>query len=147
MSLKTIRRMAGRAFNAGIKRIKILDAKKASEALTTDDVRMLEKTGVIKVVHSTSVGRGKARARHLQKLLGRRRGPGRHKGTPNAVLNTKTRWLAQVRAQRKLLAHIKPTLAEGAYQRLYRMVKGGLFRNKKSLETYVNEHNFKVERK
>lgn len=147
MSLKTVKRIASRVFGAGATRIRFTDGKKAAEALTADDVRQLGKQGVIEVRAVKSVGRGKARLRGAKKRRGRRSGPGRHKGTPNAVLATKKKWIGQVRSQRRLLAHVKPTLAKGAYHRLYRMIKGGLFRNKRALDNYITEHNFKVEKK
>ena len=41
MSVKTVRRVAGDILKCGISRIKILDAKRAMEALTREDVKQL----------------------------------------------------------------------------------------------------------
>ncbi|MEK6924242.1 MAG: 50S ribosomal protein L19e [Candidatus Micrarchaeota archaeon] len=147
MSLEMVRRIASRVFKAGESRVRIIDAKKAAEALTADDVRNLAKQGVITVIPVKSVGRGKARKRQAQKLKGRRAGMGRRKGTPNAVLTRKKRWVRRVRGQRKLLAKLKHSLAPGAYQTLYRRIKGGLYRSKRQLELQVEENKPKVENK
>jgi ribosomal protein L19E len=66
MSLKTVRRLAARLLRAGESRIRIIDAKRASEALTGDDVRSLIAEGVIALEPPRGVRRvSRRRARTL----------------------------------------------------------------------------------
>ncbi len=137
MSLKTVKRLAARIVGCGEKRVKILDAKKAEPALTADDVRALIKEKAIVIVPARGVGRAKARARQELRKKGRRRKAGSIKGSHYALLPKKDRWLRVVRAQRKFLANIKSTLIEGSYRKLYRMVKGSAFPDKRRLLEYI----------
>lgn len=143
MSLQTVKRLASRIFGAGQSQVRIVDVEKSLNALTADDVRQLEKQGAIKILHKISVGRGKAKLRHAKKLLGRRTGAGRRKGTDNAKLLLKTRWVMKARSQRKLLASLHPSLVTGAYQQIYRMIKGGFFRDKAHLLSFVEERKLR----
>ena len=141
MGLKTIRRIAASIFKAGESRVKFRDSTRAKEALTRDDVRNLIKEGVVYSVQKKGVGRGKARFKQKRSHAGRRRGTGSAKGAKYSVISRKQRWMGKVRAQRKLLNQLKPSLGEGAYRKLYRMAKGNFFRNKKHLLSYVREKN------
>ena len=137
MSLQTVKRVASRLFKAGESRVRILDAKRASEALTADDVRTLIKEGVVTRTPSGAPGRGKARLRNKRRQEGRGRGPGSRRGTPSASFDKKKQWMRRVRALRKLLNKVKPQLKAGAYSRLYSMVKGGSVRDKKQLLEFL----------
>lgn len=139
MSLTTIRRLAADILACGESRIRILDSKKADEALTRDDVRELIKQGIILKLPTQGVGRGKARFKQARKEAGRRRGRGSKHGTPNAALTEKKRWMKQVRSQRELLHKLKPKLAENTYKKVYFMIKGNAFKDKKRLTTYLKE--------
>lgn len=140
MGLTTIRRLAASIANAGESRIKIIDPVKAKEALTRDDVRSLLKQGVIVVEQKKGVGRDKARFKHARLHAGRRRGVGSKKGSPFAGKSRKARWVEKVRSQRKLLKTVKGKLNEGAYRKLYLMVKGNLFKTKKQMLSYAREN-------
>ena len=147
MSLQTVKRLASRIFGTGQSQVRIVDVEKSLNALTADDVRGLEKAGAIKILSRISVGRGKAKIRHAKKLLGRGTGQGSRKGTGNAKLTLKRRWTARIRAQRKLLASMHPSLVQGAYQQVYRMIKGGFFRDKKQLLSFVEERKLRENKK
>src|SRR3989344_2573355 len=142
MCLGTIRRLAASIANAGQSRIKIIDAAKAKEALTRDDVRSLLKQGVIVIEQKKGVGRSKARFKHSRTHSGRRRGVGSSKGSAFAGKSRKARWVEKVRSQRKLLKSVKSGLAEGASRKLYSMVKGNLFKTKKQMLTYARENKY-----
>lgn len=139
MSLKTIRRLAADILKCGESRVRIIDAKKASEALTREDVKGLIDEGVVKEIPMTGVGRGKARLKHERKHSGRRRGEGSKKGGKFSSLSRKDRWMSKVRSQRKLLAVYKQIMDPGAYKKVYFMVKGNSFRDKKHLREYLAE--------
>jgi len=137
MSLQTIKRVAARVLKCGKSRIKIVDEEKAGEALTADDVRDLAKSGAIKVKPETGTGRAKARKKDAKKRKRRRRGVGSVKGSKG---DSKKQWMQRVRAQRALLAKLKPLLKEGEYAKLYRRVKGNNFKSKKALLAFVHEN-------
>ncbi|OIO24533.1 hypothetical protein AUJ14_06035 [Candidatus Micrarchaeota archaeon CG1_02_55_22] len=147
MSLKTIRKLASRVFNAGVSRVRIRDNAKVKDALSADDVRQLEKEGAIELLPVKGVGRGKARKRDTRKKLGRRMGAGRRKGTSKAVMTPKTKWISKIRAQRELLHKLRPRLVEGAYGTLYRRVKGNNFRDRKHLLTTIEENYLRTDSK
>ncbi|HII39138.1 TPA: 50S ribosomal protein L19e [Candidatus Micrarchaeota archaeon] len=147
MGLVTIKRLAAGLLKCGTSRIRILDAKKAEEALTREDARRLIKEGVVVKIPEQGVGRGKAKRKHVRKQLGRRRGVGSRKGTPNAVQSLKEKWMQKVRGQRRLLKSTKSRLDGGLYRKAYRMAKGSAFRTKKQLVTFLEETSSKGEAK
>ncbi len=137
MSLRTIKRIAARVLKCGKSRIKIVDEEKAGEALTSDDVRELARSGAIKVKAETGTGRAKARKKYVKKRKRRGIGKGSVKGSKGG---SKKRWMERVRAQRALLAGLKPLLKEGEYAKLYRRVKGNNFKSRKALLAFVHEN-------
>ncbi|HEV8289607.1 MAG TPA: 50S ribosomal protein L19e [Candidatus Norongarragalinales archaeon] len=140
MSLQTVRRIAADQLNCGESRVRILDTQKALEALTRDDVRALIQTGTVVKLAIRGVNRSKAELKEARKHEGRRRGKGSKKGTPNARLYRKDRWMSKVRAQRNLLQLLAPKLENGAYRRAYSMIKGGAFKDRKHLLTFLQEN-------
>jgi large subunit ribosomal protein L19e len=141
MGLKTVRRLAAAILKAGKSRVKFLDSSKAKEALTRDDVRSLISQGAITVEQKKGVGRAKASFKHSRLHAGRRRGTGSRKGAKFATVDRKSRWIAKVRGQRKLLKTLKGSgaLKEGSYRKIYLMVKGDFFRNKKHLISHLRD--------
>ncbi|MGB9577465.1 MAG: 50S ribosomal protein L19e [Candidatus Micrarchaeia archaeon] len=141
MSLYTVKRVAASILKCGESRVRIVDAKKAGEALTRDDVRQLIREGAVIELPKKGVGRGKARFKQARREAGRRRGRGSRKGTPNAAKNAKERWMRQVRSQRKLLRKLKNEIEASTYKKVYAMIKGNAFKNKKRLLAYLKENN------
>ncbi|MEM4389827.1 MAG: 50S ribosomal protein L19e [Candidatus Micrarchaeia archaeon] len=144
MSIQSVRRMASDILGVGTSRIRILPAevKKASEALTRDDVRALIKQGIIYVLPKVSPSRARAKALHIQRKKGRRRGLGKRKGLKYARVARKTIWMNKVRAQRALLKELAASnkLVKGA-RRIYHMIKGMAFKSRASLLAYLKENN------
>ncbi|MEM4255300.1 MAG: 50S ribosomal protein L19e [Candidatus Norongarragalinales archaeon] len=140
MGLKTVRRLVASIANAGESRVKIIDAARAKEALTRDDARSLIKEGAVVIEQKKGVGRNKARFKQSRVHSGRRRGPGSRKGASFAGKSRKERWVEKVRSQRKVLKSMKSGLAQGAYRKLYSMIKGNLFKTKKQLLSYAREN-------
>ncbi len=135
MSLKTIRRLAAEIAGVGESHIKIMDAKRAGEALTRDDVRSLFSEGAVVAEHRQGVGRGKARFKESRTQSGRRRGRGSAKGGLKS--REKHAWVLRVRGLRRALAQQKGRLAKSDYRAAYRKIKGGFFKNKRQLAEYV----------
>ncbi len=139
MSIKTVKRIAGRLLKSGISRVRIKDATLVKDALTSEDVRSLIKQGAVYALPVKGVGRGKAKLKASRSHSGRRRGPGSAKGTPQATITDKERWIKQVRSQRKLLSGFKSRIPSAEYRRVYMMVKGSAFRSRKQLLAYLTK--------
>jgi len=139
MSLKTIRRLAADVLKVGETHVKILDVKRAGDALTRDDVRTLIKESAIVATQKKGVGRAKASWKQGRKKLGRRVGLGSRKGSALAKVSRKKRWMVKVRSLRRVLSVLRNGLKKGAYRKVYLMVKGGQFRSKKQLREFVRE--------
>ncbi|MEW5955700.1 MAG: 50S ribosomal protein L19e [Candidatus Micrarchaeota archaeon] len=142
MGLATIKRLAADLMKCGESRVRILDAKKAEDALTREDVRKLIIERVVVKLPETGVGRGKARWKQSRKQAGRRRSRGSKKGSKYAGQSAKQRWMQKARAQRRLLRGLKQKISGAAYRKAYRMIKGSAFRTKKQLLGQVQEKSF-----
>lgn len=139
MELNQIKRLASAVFGCGVNRIRIIDSAKASQAMTKDDVRALIHQGAVvkKPVKGTS--RVRARKIAVQKKKGLRKGSGSRRGTRKTRTPKKQRWMKRVRAlRRKLLKH-KEKIGSANYRKVYNMIKGGYFRDKRHLELYMKE--------
>jgi large subunit ribosomal protein L19e len=141
MGLKTVKRLAANLLGVGESHVKILDAKRASEALTRDDVRGLLKEGVVFVEHKKGVGRGKARFKQDRKHAGRRRGVGSRKGSKRIE---KKIWMKRVRALRRVLKRFSDSMDSRAYRNAYKKIKGGYFKNKRHLVSFLKEKKILV---
>ncbi len=138
MSLKTVRRLASRLLGVGESHVKILDAKRAGEALTSDDVRSLISEGVIVGEQRVGVGRAKARFKQARLHSGRRRQHGSRKGGRKA--KKKKKWVSLTRGMRRALSALKPSLKKGYYRNAYLKIKGGYFKSKAQLLQYLREN-------
>lgn len=139
MELNQIKLLASKVLGVGINRIRIVNPSQALQAMTKDDVRLLLRKGYVKKLQAKGISRFRAKKITKQKRKGRRLGPGRRKGTFKSRTGKKTTWLVRVRSLRRELIRMKPNLSEGSYRILYNMVKGGFFRSKSHLRTYVQE--------
>jgi len=136
MGLSTVRRLAAAIMKVGESRVRIIDAKKAAEALTRDDVRELIRTGVVAAVAKKGVGRAKAIEKNARKRMGRRGGRGSRKGSKSLG---KALWMRKTRAQRGYLASIKKGMGTGGYRKVYRMIKGNAFKDLAALKAFLAE--------
>jgi len=139
MELNQVKRVASSVLKVGVRRIRIVDGEKATQAMTKEDVRALLKQGAIKCIPKKGVSRTRARKIAAQKKKGKRKGPGKRKGAMKARTPKKRVWIKAVRSQRKLLNELKPYLKEGYYRKLYKMISGGHFRSKDHLLRYIKE--------
>lgn len=141
MDLKTQKRMAAKILKVGLDRVKIKESKDVEDALTREDIRKLIRRGIIEKKEKKGTNRYYARKTLIQKSKGRRKGVGSRKGKAGARYKKKERWIKQVRALRRLLKELKEKkqIDERYYQKLYLMIKGNMFRNKKHLLYYLQE--------
>lgn len=145
MTLRTQRRLAAALLKAGENRIWIDPeaTDEVGEAVTRDDVRRLIKEGVIRAKQKRGISGYRRKKLALQKKKGRRRGHGSRKGAKYARYAKKERWMATIRALRKMLRELRDSgeLSRSNYRKLYRMAKGGAFRSRAHLRSYIAEHN------
>lgn len=144
MDLKTPRRLAASILKVGEGRVWLdpEDAETISSAVTREDVRRLIKDGAIQVKPVKGVSRYRARKHRLQRMKGRRRGPGRRSGKHGARLPKKRRWISRIRAIRRRLRELRDAgeIDGRGYRKLYLMAKGGAFKSKAHLEAAVKEY-------
>jgi large subunit ribosomal protein L19e len=100
-------------------------------AISREDLRALITDGAIKARQKKGVSRGRARARIAQRSYGHRKGPGKRKGAAGARKPSKTAWVQNIRAIRKVLVELRPagTIDRHLYRILYRKAAGGQFRS------------------
>ncbi len=143
MELKAQKRLAAKILGVGINRVWIDPARAADveAAISRGDIRRLIHDGTIKARPERGVSRARARERAAKRKKGRRRGTGSRKGAAKARQPKKEAWIRTVRPLRAKLREFrnKRMIDVKDYRRLYRMVKGGAFRSKAHLETYLKE--------
>ena len=142
MNPRKIKRMAADILGVGESKIWISPEhmKQASEAMTRDDVRKLVGQRIIQKRKDQGHSRGGARILHAKKKKGRKSGLGKRTGTKKARMQPKVQWAARVRALRKKLRELKKEgTLKGNYAKLYRQIKGNVFRGKKHLESLAKE--------
>ena len=131
------RRMAMELLKCGKARVWI-DPKQideVSEAVTKKDIRRLISYRVIQVHPRRGVSRGRARARTVKKLKGRRRGPGSRKGAKYARTPRKRGWILKIRPIREELRRLREEgkLDQATYRAYYKKARGGMFHSRNHL--------------
>ena len=139
--MRLARRLAAEIMGVGESRVWI-DPERLEDvatAISREDVKRLIHDGVILKRPAATPSRGRVRIRHLKKKRGRRRGYGSRKGKR---FDEKDIWIAHVRAQRRLIRMLrdKGYMDSKTYRRLYRLIKGGMFRSLSHLKLYIDEH-------
>jgi len=143
MDLRYQRRLAAEILGVGETRIRFdpeqLD--RVASAVTREDIKRLIKDGVISVELPHSNSRGRWRIRHEQRKKGRRRGPGRRKGSKNAREDRKEKWVNTIRKIRRFLRWLRDhgVIDRRTYRKLYMMAKGGAFDSLSSLKRYMKD--------
>jgi large subunit ribosomal protein L19e len=127
------KKLAAKILKCGIDRVWI-DPKneKVKRAITRKDIRRFIKEGVIKKLPKKKKAKKKRR---------KRKGVGSRKGSRGARERKKEAWLRRVRPQRRLLKELKDQkkISSNDYRKLYRLVKGGMFRSRAHLLSYLKE--------
>ncbi len=140
MDARLARRLAADLMGVGESRVWIdpdhLD--EVAMAISRQEIRALIKDGTIQKHFPSTPSRGRARIRRLKRKKGRGRGPGSRKGPR---FDEKRIWIAHVRAQRRFIRYLrdKGLIDRSTYRKLYRLIKGGAFRNLSHLKLYLKE--------
>jgi large subunit ribosomal protein L19e len=146
MELKIQKRLAAQILKCSQNKIvfdnsKLKDIK---EAITKADIKTLIANKVIWEKPSKENSRARARKRAVQKKKGRRKGEGKRKGKYTARTPKKEAWKIKIRTQRKLLKELrdKELISRKDYQDLYKKAKGGFFRSRRHIKTYIEEYGY-----
>ena len=135
--LSNQRRMAAELLKCGEHRVWIDPAsqEELADAVTRSDVRSAIKAGVIRRRAITGTSRVRARRHAREVAKGRHSGPGSRRGTPQARLSRKSRWIRRIRAQRSLLRELRDSkrIPASVYREFFRRAKGGMFRSRAHL--------------
>ncbi|MBI2543559.1 MAG: 50S ribosomal protein L19e [Candidatus Aenigmarchaeota archaeon] len=130
------KKLAASVLKVGKSRVWLNPQKKADidKAITKWDIRKLVKKGDIKSHPKKLKTPG---------LIKRRKGEGRRKGKKHSIVPQKRIWMSNVRAQRRMLKEMKDSsqLDNVNYRKLYRLVKGGMFRSRAHLRLYIDQNN------
>ena len=143
--LRNQRRMAACLMKCGVNRV-WMDHDRIEEiakAVTKDDIRVLIKGKAIKSRQILGISRGRKKFAARQKAKGRQRGQGSRKGAKYARFPRKQRWISTIRPLRVYLRSLRDTekIDRSTYRMLYQKAKGGEFRNKHHLHTYLVSHS------
>jgi len=130
------KKLAAKILKCGINRVWI-DPKneKVKQAITRRDIRRFIKEDIIKKIPA------KKRSKKVKRKKRKQQKTGSRKGAKGARIGKKTLWLKVIRPQRRLLKELKNKnqLKPHAYRKVYRLVKGGMFRSKAHLTTYLKD--------
>ena len=151
MDLRSRKELAAKVLKVGVNRI-WLDPNKANEikeSITREDIRKLAREGAILVKQKQGISRGRARAVLLQKRKGRRQGKGSRKGKHTARAGKKILWVKRIRLYRSLFkSFLDKGLIEGiTYRDLRNKAKGGFFRSRRHILTYLTENSLWIKKK
>ena len=143
MKLDKKKRLAADILGVGVNRVWIDPVRSAdvSSAITREDIKSLIRQGAIKVKPEIGISRGRLRSRSLKRKMGRHSGPGSRKAASGVRSPKKANWIKTIRPLRFRLRQLKKDglVGRGEYRKLYLMIKGGSFRSKAHLESYLRE--------
>lgn len=150
MAYDSRKRMAAALLKRSPKRVKLDpdELGEIKEALTKADLRGLIKDKVIKSVQKKGVSNSRAKQRKLKRSKGQRTGQGKRKGKATARHPGKEKWMSTVRLQRTYLRELKEKgyITVSTYRQMYAKSKGGFFRSKRHLSTYLKGHDLLLQK-
>lgn len=130
------KKLAAKILKCGVKRIWIDPVdENVRRAITRKDIKGLIADGKIKKIPE------KKRLPNPEK---RQQRTGSRKGVKQ---RKKEQWFKVIRPQRKLIRELKPKLEPRSYRKLYRMIKGNVFRSRQHLLSYLKENEYIKEKK
>jgi len=150
MGVNSVRKIAAEMLKCGESRIRIEMTKETEESLTREDVTSLIRAGLVWKVQKKGTSKFRTKVAYRQKKKGRRTRMGSRHGTYNARSGPKKRrWIKSIRSLRRLLKELKDNgqIEHKTYTEFYPRIKGGEFRNKKHILTYLDDHDLLKQRK
>ena len=139
--LKNQRRMAAAVLKCGQNRVWMNPDRldEVEKCITRADIRTAAASGLIKAKPKNGTSRARARHAAAQKASGKRKGPGSRKGTANARVRDKERWMATIRPIRDELKTLRADgkITPSVYRLYYRKAKGGMFKSRRHLKQHM----------
>lgn len=136
--LKNQRRMAAEILKCGENRVWMNPDKidEVEDCITRADIRTAIASGLIKAKAKNGTSKGRIRHAQEQKASGKRKGPGSRKGTANARVRDKERWIGTIRPIRDELKTLRADgkITPSIYRLYYRKAKGGMFKSRRHLK-------------
>jgi large subunit ribosomal protein L19e len=150
MDLSNQKRMAAEILKCGENRVWINPEKieDAAECITRADVRTAIASGIIAAKPKKGISKSRVRYRLNQKSKGKRKGPGSRKGTINARLPNKRRWISIIRPIRDELKTLRDEgkITPSVYRMYYRKAKGGVYKSRRNIRQHmISEGHLKEE--
>jgi len=141
MNVSSQKKLAAKVMKVGLSRVRVSQEKDLEEAITRNDIKRLIARGVITKIEKKGQRKTESKFIREQKAKGRRMKEGSRKGKAFSKKTGKRYWIERVRPLRKMLKELRDSgkIARSDYRKLYRMVNGGAFRNKKHLLYYLKE--------
>ena len=139
--LKNQKRMAAEVLKCGVNRVWIDPTKieDVSNCITRADIRSAVDSGMIKAKPKNGTSYGRIRHAAAQKAKGKRKGPGSRKGTDNARVPAKRRWISTIRPIRAELKMLRDEgqITPSVYRMYYRKAKGGAYKSRRNLRMHM----------
>ena len=131
------KKLAAKVLKVGVSRV-WLDPNKREDiekAVTKWDIRKLMKQGAVKALPE--------KLHKPREKVKKRKGTGRKKGGKFSILPRKRRWISTIRPLRALLKEMKISgqIDNQTYRRMRLLAKGGVFRNRSHMKTYMEQHD------
>ena len=141
MDLSNQRRMAAEILKCGENRVWI-DPERAEEAadcITRADIRTAIASGIIAAKPKQGISKARTRHNLSQKAKGKQKGPGSRKGTMNARLPDKRRWISTIRPIRDELKTLRDEgkITPSVYRMYYRKAKGGVYKSRRNIKQHM----------
>ena len=139
MQITNQKKMAAQILKCGVHRVWINPSylDQVAQSVQKEDIREAIDNGWIKAKAIKGTSRVRALKIQEQKQKGRRKGQGKRSGTANARNPRKQRWMATIRAQRRILKGMREdgTLEKSQYRHYYLKAKGGSYRSIAHMKT------------
>ena len=133
MQITNQKKMAAQILKCGVHRVWINPSylDQVAQSVQKEDIREAIDNGWIKAKAIKGTSRVRALKIQEQKQKGRRKGQGKRSGSANARNPRKQRWMATIRAQRRILKDMREdgTLESSQYRHYYLKAKGGSYRS------------------
>jgi large subunit ribosomal protein L19e len=139
--LKNQRRMAAEILKCGENRVWMNPDKldEVAECITRADIRTAIASNLIKAKAKNGTSKGRIRYVAGQKASGKRKGPGSRKGSDNARVPSKRRWIATIRPIRAELKALRDSgeITPAVYRMYYRKAKGGVYKSRRHVRMHM----------
>ena len=148
MQITNQKKMAAQILKCGVHRVWINPSylDQVAQSVQKEDIREAIDNGWIKAKAIKGTSRVRALKIQDQKQKGRRKGQGKRAGSANARNPRKQRWMATIRAQRRILKDMREdgTLESSQYRHYYLKAKGGAYRSIAHMKTQMGVEGISI---